>query len=270
MGGFVGYPRNVADGVLTPQKLNKAKNKKHVIDAFDARPTFTPAAGHGSPAGTTGAINVMRTGAGAYEYFILGAGQSIVAPVWDPTNGLGVDIALDAVISEGLEIAFGPNIVTANQNRGRLNFKIGTDKGFFARLKIYITDATGFGPFHFGFRKVQAFASTFTTYTDYAAFELQADLDILIATDLNDAGEVATDTTQNTADLTSREFEIRVTQGGAVSFRIDGLVPTVNRTNFSFDAGDVVIPFCRLLHATDVAEATFLQEFEAGYLPERG
>jgi len=270
MGGFVGYPRNVADGVMTPQKFNKTKNRKYVFDAFDVRPIFAAAAGHGAPVGTTGATNIMRTGVGAYEYFVLGAGQTIVAPVWDPTNGKGLDIALDAVISEGLEIAFGPNIVTAGEDRGRLNFKIGTDKGFFARLKIYITDASGFGPFHFGFRKVQAFQSTFTSYTDYAALELQADLDILIATDLNNAGEVATDTTQNTADTSSREFEIRVTQQGAVSFLIDGLVPTVNRTNFSFDAGDVVIPFCRLLHATDVAEATFLQEFEAGYLPERG
>jgi hypothetical protein len=183
---------------------------------------------------------------------------------------MGLDIALDAVVSEGLEIAFGPNIVTANQDRGKLNFKIGTDKSFFARLKVYITDATGLGPFHFGFRKVQAFAATFGDYTDYAAVELQADLDIMLSTDLNNAGEVATDTTQNTADLASREFEIRVTQQGAVSFLIDGLVPTVNRTNFVFDAGDVVIPFGRLLHAADVAEATFLQEFEAGYLPERG
>lgn len=270
MGGFVAYPRNIKDETIGPQKLNKAKNRKYVFDAFDVRPTFAAAAGHGSPAGATGSINIMRTGAGTYEYFVLGAGQTIVAPVWDPTNGKGVDIALDLTATEGLEIAFGPNIVTAGQDRGKLNFKIGTDKSFFARLKVYITDASGFNPFHFGFRKVQAFAATFTDYTDYAAIELQSDLDIMISTDLNNAGEVATDTTQNTADLASREFEIRITQQGAVSFLIDGLVPTVNRTNFVFDAGDIVIPFGRLLHGTDVAEATFLQEFEAGYLPERG
>lgn len=268
--GFV-QTRAIGPGAIEFGKLS-SRLRRHTFDRFDVRPIFTAGVGHGAPTGAAGNINIVDTGRGRYEHIVIGT-QTLVAPaVWDATNGNGYDIAQDLTATDGAEWDFGSNIVTAGGSRGRHNYVIGTDPAFFARLKIKVTDASGFNPFLFGFRRVQAHQTTFTNYTDYAVFELQSDLDIILNTNLNNGGAASVDTTQNTADNTTIEMRVDVDQQGRVRFMLNNggsalAFPTVTKTNFQFDSGDIVLPFAYLIHGADVAETTWLQEFEAGYIP---
>jgi hypothetical protein len=273
MGGFLGYPRNVADGVIPPEKLNKNKNRRYTFDPFDVRPHFSLSDGFSAPGGATGNVNLWRTNRGIYEWHVKGAGQTITAPVYDLTNGRGLDFAQDLTATEGHEVAFSPNITTLNPERGKHSYKIGTDKGFYARLRIFLTDASGVSPFFFGFRRNQAYQTALASYTDYAGFHLNVNgtvADIREQTQLNTGGVVTVDTTIDAVDGAFRDLEVRVTQQGRVVFILDGKIPTVTKTDFVFDTGDVVFPCSFFLHGADLSEALFYQEFEAGFLPTKG
>jgi hypothetical protein len=269
------------DGSVGPRAMSR-NNFRYCKDFFLG--AETQAFGGGAASGTAGDKNVLRTGnpwAAEHEYGIIGT-QTIVSPVTTltPTGYGGLDVTLDETLADGVEIAFGSSLGAIA--RGKLAFKIGTDRPFFARLRVYLADVSG-GIVYFGFRKVEAFqATSLVTYTDYATLGLNADLgDIVSATQVNTGGQVTTDTTLNWVDATSRELKILVGGGpgvasGVVQYFIDGdrqLAPPT----FTFDAGDVVIPFFRHQHTTDVDNDVILVGsisdnycFEGGYQKQFG
>ena len=100
-----------------------------------------------------------------------------------------------------------------------------------------------------GFRKVQANDATLTNYTDFATIGARATTaaDVcVIQTDLNNAGEVITNTTDAWTDGQTKTFKVLVSAAGVVTYTINALAPTVTAA-FTFDTGDVVVPFIRHL-----------------------
>lgn len=193
----------------------------------------------GAPTGATGDVNLMEVQTGEIlEQFILGAGQTIIAPRMTTT---GLLTSLDLTNAEGAEYNWG---MRANALH---TFTVGTSAAFFMELKVSAADIGGLDPFLVGFRKVQANDATLSNYTDFAAIGANATTatDVIVIQDqLNGGGVTATNTTDAWTDGQTKTFRINVDAAGVVTYTIDGSPPTVTNA-FTFDNADVVAPFIR-------------------------
>jgi len=208
---------------------------------FSQSPILQSAANTGAaPSGATGDVNVMMIQGGlVMEQFILGAGQTIIAPRMTST---GLLTSLDLTNAEGAEYNFG-----AALSNSPFAFTIGTSPAFYIELAVNAADVGGLDPFVVGFRKAQANAATFTDYTDFATIGARATTAadvIVLQTDLNNAGETITNTTDAWTDGQTKTLKVLVSAAGVVTYTIDGLAPTVTAA-FTFDNADVVVPFIR-------------------------
>lgn len=199
----------------------------------------------GAPTGATGDVNLMCLQNGVImEQFILGAGQTIIAPRMD-ANGLL--ISLDLTVAEGAEYNFG-----AARNNSRHAFTIGTSAAFFFEIGLRINDMDGADPYVIGFRKVEANNATFANYTDYAAIGMIAGTsptNVVTVTELNAGGQTITDTTDAWGgDGTTNTLRVLVSAAGVVTYTINGAAPSVAAA-FTFDNADVVVPFIRITHS---------------------
>lgn len=207
--------------------------------------------------------------------------------------GSGLNISGDAVDNETLEFVPGGNSAYSN-----LAFTLGTDSNFFIRAAFLMTDASGSDQFGIGFRKQEAFAvptSFLTTgdgvYTDFALFGFAGTKanpnPVRVSTDLNDGGSATVTAVNFTwADAKVHRLEMRiigrriflyingVQVGNTISYDANGGAITAQNTtaapSFTFDEGDVVVPFIFLRHDADVAETTCLQDIEIGHLVDIG
>lgn len=207
---------------------------------FKSSPLLTTAANTaGVATGATGATNLMHLQNGdIMEQFILGAGQTIIGPRMTTT---GLLTSLDLTNTEGAEYNFGVNATNKHA------YTIGTSPAFFIELSVNAADVGGLDPFVVGFRKQQANSATFTDYTDFATIGARATTAadvVVLQTDLNNAGEVITNTTDAWTDGQTKVFRVNVSSAGVVTYTINGAAPTVTAA-FTFDSTDVVMPFIR-------------------------
>ena len=218
---------------------------------FNTNPVTAKVAG-GAATGATGDENVFAENGDNFEYHILGAGQTILAPSMIST---GIDISLDQTADEGLEIGQG---ITAGAKHA---FTVGTDT-FYMKVKFDIPDVSGTDDCAVGFRKAEAYQGAIDNYDEMAALNVISG-DIKIETILNNAATTTTDTTDNWADGETKTLEIYVSSSGVVTYKIDGSAPTTTAA-FTFDDGEVVVPFFYFLHDTDLAQNTALIEWDVG------
>ena len=215
------------------------------IPTINSNPVMSTAANTGgAPTGATGDTNLMAMQNGAImEQFIIGAGQTIIAPRMD-ANGLL--ISLDLTNTEGAEYNFGA------RNLSKCAFTIGTSAAFFFQVGLYINDMDGAAPYVIGFRKVEANNATFADYTDYATIGMIAGsstTNIVTATELNAGGQTVTDTTDAWGgDGSTNTLAVLVSAAGVVTYTINGSAPSASAA-FTFDNGDVVMPFIRIGHS---------------------
>ena len=215
-----------------------------------------------APTGTTGAVNLMYLQDGCLmEQFILGAGQTIIAP---RMSANGLNIALDVVDNEGAEYNFGAR---ANAKHA---YTIGTDDAFFIEATIYLTDISGVEPLAVGFRKVEANNAVFADYTDYAAIgmnKVTSATHVVMFTELNAGGQTITDSTDNWGgDAAACKIAVFVSAAGVVTFEINGVAASAAPA-FTFDNGDVVMPFIHFLHSADTTAEVGLQTLRIGFQP---
>jgi hypothetical protein len=88
-------------------------------------------------------------------------------------------------------------------------------------------------------------------------------------TDINDAGPITTAVGKTWADNGTHTLAVAVDQSGKATYYYDGArlqTPPV----YTFDAGDVVVPFLRFDNTTDIAGQVVLQKFEAGFVAPQG
>lgn len=212
------------------------------------------------PAGATGEVDRLYFQEGvSMEQFIIGAGQTILAPDMD-ANGLLA--SLDLMVAEGVEYNFG-----AARLNSRHAFTIGTSPAFFFQLRFRINDMDGADPYIFGFRKSEANNATWENYTDFAAIGMNAvttATQIVTATELNSGGTTITNTTDLWGgDGTTNTLTVLVSAAGVVTYLINGAAPTVPAA-FTFDNGDVVVPFIRIEHSASPTAVNFIS-MKIGY-----
>jgi hypothetical protein len=213
---------------------------------FQSNPIVQSALSTGAaPTGATGDINLVCCQEGVImEEFVIGAGQTIIAPRMD-ANGLLV--SGDLTVAEGYEYNFG-----AARTNSRHAFTIGTSSPFAFEVSMRIATMAGAAPYVIGFRKVEANNAVFNDYTDYATIGMIAGTsatEIVLSTELNSGGNTIT----NTTDLwggngTTKTLKVLVDATGNVTYTINGSAPTVTAA-FQFDNGDVIVPFVRITHS---------------------
>lgn len=231
------------------------------IESFNVDPILQSNANTGAaPTGATGDYNIMYCQNGVtMTQFILGAGQTIIAPRLEDD---GLLISLDLANSEGAEYYFG------HTTRSRHAFTIGTDAAFFVEATFKVADCGTSDPLWLGFRKLGAPDGDYTNYTDAAFIGLRdttgADT-IVIGDNLNGAGYTYTDTTDDWLDGETHTLRVNVAEDGVVTYLIDGAAPTATHA-LTFDDTDVVIPCIHHLFAAGGSPAAIhLQDFKCGY-----
>lgn len=250
--------RGVTVGALAGGSVRNALKAdiatRFIYEPFNTRVTAAAAVGYGNPVGTTGAVNILRTDRNIFEYVVLGAGQTILIPVFSAT---GLDIGMDQTATEGLEVSQG--ITT----RSRGAFVVGTD-AFYGKLKVGIEDVSGATTLAFGFRKAAAYTADYNDYTDFAV--LNAARGVLNSeTALNNAATVVTDTTKTWADAAEHTMEVRVLKSGRVFYYFDSVKLTVP-PSFTFDPTDTLVPFIFFLNHSDLAGKVELRSLEIGLI----
>lgn len=221
--------------------------------SFDTTPLCVAKLGAGAATGTAGDENLCLCGGTVWEYHVLGT-QTIVAP---SLGTYGLNIVQDDTENDGTEYCLGIN---AN-NRGV--FTVGTSPAFYAKMKFYIDDVSGTDDCAFGFRKLEAYQANIDDYDEMACLNVISG-DVKIETILNAGATITTDTTFNWADTGIHELAVYVSAAGVVTFAIDGSEPAATAA-FTFDDGEVVVPFFYQLAAADPeAAAVELISFECG------
>lgn len=236
-------------GVLVP--YNTVFFERYTLETFEQDPVTSAKAG-GAAGAATGDENVMCLGRNMFEYHILGAGQTITAPKIVAT---GLLVSLDEVNNEGVEYSQG---ILA---RSKQAFVIGTD-AFFFKCKFSIADVSGIDECAVGFRKAEAYNAAIDNYDEMAALNVISGA-ITVETILNNGATASEDTTDAWADGATKTLEVYVSKAGVVTFKIDGVAPTVTAA-FTFDDAEVVIPFFHLLHAETTPGDIIAQEWECG------
>jgi hypothetical protein len=198
-----------------------------------------------APSGATGDLNLMNLGFNMpMQQFILGAGQTIIAPRLDAA---GLKVSLDLTNDEGAEYNFG------TLPRNMHAYTVGTSPAIEFDLTFTVADVTGAGPILMGFRKQEPNNASFAAYTDFATIGLDNGINpgtIIIETRLNSGAVTTTDTTNAWADGQTHTLKVFVSDAGVVTFTIDNAAPVVTQA-FTFDNGDVIMPYFHFLH--DVA-----------------
>jgi hypothetical protein len=238
-------------GPLAPVKQRNL-DVDYTYEKFQTAPVCMNDAGT-APAGTTGATNIATFENNIFEYFLLGAGQTLVVPT---ISADGLLCSLDLTNNEGVEYSQG---ITA---RSRMAFTIGTSPAFYLKVGLLVADVSGSDICAVGFRKAAAYTAAFADYTDKATIS-KKNGDIYLVTALNNGSDTETDTTVNWSDATAKVLEVYVSATGVVTYKIDGVTPAVTAA-FTFDTGDVVVPFFHLLHDATTPGAVHLQSWECG------
>lgn len=222
---------------------------------FECPPLCVALEGAGAAVGTDATANLMLQDGITFEYQNIGT-QTIVAPAWGST---GLNISRDLTNNEGTEITQG---ITS---RAKHAYTVGTDGDVFFEVTMKITDVSGTDDLCVGWRKAEAYQALVDSYDEAAFFNIISG-DIKIETILNNGTTLTVDTTDNWADAATKTLRIEVKQNGKVYFYVDGSAPTVAAAQFTFDAGEVIVPFLYMIHDSDIAETTLLTSWKVGLI----
>lgn len=247
--------------VQTARKVQMIANQLQVNELYnDFKSEYfvgMAESGKALPASTDAVVNIIQFKDGTQLKVRNINAQTLLVPA--PSNS-GLNIAGDQTATDGWELS--PTY--AGNTNDPFVFTVGTDAPFYIKGTLNVADVSGTAECLFGFRKNAAFQAALSSYTDYAVMNLNAG-NVYTQTRLNTGTASDVDSTVNVADGVSVTFEIRVNQFGVVEFLVDGETPTVDQ-DFTFDDGDVVIPFFRLIQDTDLTGDVFLSNVEIGYL----
>jgi len=195
--------------------------------------------------------------------------QTILAPV---TTVDGLDVgSQDQTADDGIEINLGINRACP------CGFLVGTDAFFVKAYDVVIADVSGTDDFAFGFRKAEANQANVDDYDEMAVINVIAGA-IKGETILNNAATVTTDPGVAWADGAKKSLmvtcdvarRVRLYYSADVAFDADLNFSPVAWTEinagtaYSFDSGEIVVPFVFFLQDTDIAGVTTIRGFDSG------
>lgn len=254
--------------------LRRADQNRYVYVKFDQGVPGAIQEVDGTAAVVTDAgINTFLYSGVQFMYFVEQAFGGTAPQVIDAAGG-GLKLVLDAADNDGLFLSLpwctsagGGTLKTA----GKGVFTGRTD-GFFIRVKLSVADVSDSDEIAVGVRKLAAFDTSVLGESDFAVLNIDNG-DVKIETNLNGGTPSVTDTTDDVGDFTTdadiHTLEVRVSESGYVRFLIDGAAPTVDVTNFQFDA-DTLMPFIAVVADTTSDPGVIILEWESGLLTERG
>lgn len=170
---------------------------------------------------------------------------------------LGTRIEGDLVNLDGLEV-WGGQLGASGRP-----FVVGTDPAFQFCVDANLVDVSEQTIMRIGFRAVSTAAgvpdpmnAVFANYDTYATIGPNIGA-INISTELAAAGIVTTVSTDTATDSVSRNYCVKVSNTGAVTYTIDGAAPTVTAA-FTFTSGYSVVPFVHYVHAAAIGANDFI------------
>ena len=234
-----------------------ARRKKQYIDFTSAGSGIVASLAGigGAAAGATGSENVLKFSNNETLYHHVLGTQTILIPA---ITADGLNIGQDQTDDDGCEISTCP--VTGS---GGIQFVVGTDPAFYFACTISVPDVSATDDLAIGFRKAETYQAGVDGYDEMAAFNIISG-DIKTETILNNATTVTTDTTDNWTDGQSKTLKVLVSASGAVTYQVDGSAPTTTAA-FTFDDGEVVIPFVYMLNTSDLVGALTSTAWDVGY-----
>lgn len=204
----------------------------------------------------------FHSGRAAYECHQAAVATPAVVTPFQSADGLEVK---PVAAADALEITNGTTALS------RAAYTIGSfddvDKKIFFSCKVKIDDISDVTELAIGWRKAEAYQAAVDNYDEMAAFNIGQDGDgqIEIHTILNNAATAETDTTEtDVADGGEHTFRIEVKNNGDCAFLFDGSTPAAVPATFSFDDGEVIIPF--LFLDTETGDpGVSVSEWKVGY-----
>ena len=193
----------------------------------------------------------------------------------EATNGPGMNTPL--LSADAVAMEFGQGVLTS----AHMEFTIGTSPAFFVRLKADIPDVSDYDVVAVGFRKQGAYQNITTPATHALGYDDLCTIGIHdgagainTVSELNNSGSATvTDTTDAWTDGLQVDMKVLVSATGVVTFQHDVAsagtlaAPTAVGT-FTFDTGDVVIPYFVIVPTLDIGasgDAISLISYECGY-----
>jgi len=186
-----------------------------------------------------------------FEQTNIGA-KTILNPVLR-AGGLGVE--MDEADNEGIELNNG--VTTRNPSA----YTVGTDTfDFVCEATVTIADVSGTDDCAFGIRKVEAHQAGLDDYDEMAVLNVISGA-VKAETILNGGTTSTSASLATVADGGSVTLKLIVRQNGSTEFYVDG---TQQSVNFTFDSGEVIIPFFQFVHATTSPGDITLSAWKAG------
>ena len=204
------------------------------------------------------------------------------------STAAGLDLQMDCETGGadvGLEMILGGGPLGGNHG-----YTVGTNTGYIDAT-FFTADWTDFDCVAIGFRKVEDFndghvpilkgaAAADGVYTDFAAFGALGDTNLETMTDLNNSGtSVSTDLGSDVpVDAQNLRLRINLEAGGTVKYRFvvnavagEGtLAEPSGAVAYTFDDGDVVIPYIATLSDTAAADELMLKDVTVRKYPSTG
>lgn len=194
------------------------------------------------------------------------------------TTHAGLNLCMDGESTDnvGLEMILGGNC----QGSGPHTFTVGTHAGS-VDATFQANDYTDFDCLVIGFRKVEDFQVAMPTqiaaanagdlvYTDITAFGVQGDTNIEIQTDLNGSGtSTSTDCGASVpVDDQNLRLKVNLSSAGVVTYELvvnqvagaGTLAAPAATAAFTFDSGDVLVPFLAVLKNDATTDEIFLKD----------
>ena len=186
----------------------------------------------------TGETNIFVTEGRVFEWFVLGAGQTIVVPT---LTADGLNIMQDEANDEGAEWTRG---ITS---RSPDAYTVETDV-FYFKVKFKIETVAELDICTAGFRIAGAYNADMYAYNTYVGLNVNNGT-INEVEELNGANAAEVDTGEAWADGETHELETRIAADGTTTWFVDGTAITNQDTTCVFDwtDTDVVIPFFHFL-----------------------
>lgn len=196
------------------------------------------------------------------------------------TTHAGLNICMDGETTDnvGLQLICGGNA----QGTGPHTFTVGTHAGSIDAT-FQASDYTDFDCIVVGFRKTEEFQTGFNAivataaagnlvYTDVVAFGAMGDTNIEIATDINDsATSTSTDCGASVpVDTQNLRLRVNLTSAGVVTYEIvinaeagqGTLAAPAATAAFTFDDGDVLVPYIASLKNSTAVDELFLKDIK--------
>lgn len=256
--------RSIATGAVGPEnRTDSAKFGRYCFDNFMQEPLITVKGAIAAPAGTGLTEALVFTGLNTFEYAFIGDNSEFYITL--ASEG-GYNLAATTnTLAQGVELSFG-GVKDAHPR----NYTPSSED-FFARCLLIVDDASG-ADIVFGVKKAATTVATLTEITDLAAFRSLGDSatatgTMTILTNLNNGGTsdyTSTSISNTVSDATAIELEVRGVAGKA-RFLING-APVGPSVDYTFDSGDDVCPFLRVVQTTDVAAQVKILRYESGLL----